>query len=162
LFQHIGQEFPPHRQPEGRELNGEESVILVDRAAGEAVGLAERQPTASPRAAQPEVIPKSDGPTQSLAEEVAVERTVLLPRVEADADLALTVENPASDEVAGGGEEVDFGPVGRVARDAVDGPGENPRVSGVERLGPLRFQDGSRGRAHRFSSTDRTYSRARG
>src|SRR5262249_15606481 len=102
---------------------------------------------------------QAEGALHLAAEEAGVELLALGPGVEADANAALAVEQPVSDELAGVGDEHDLGAVAGVALDAGDSPGVHPGMPAEERPGPSVLEDYASG--HRSlsepeaSATDR-------
>src|SRR5262245_30075435 len=137
--QDIRKQFASLRNPQGGELNGEPPRVLVDRTARHPVRLAEYETATLPRPAKPERFAKPNGAINSVTKKVAIERPPRLPRIEPDADLALAVEQSASDEISSRREQIDLRALGRLAFNSLDRPREDPRVPGEERLRPLRL-----------------------
>src|SRR5262249_55607218 len=135
------EQLAPLGQSEGGELHHEPAVVAIDRAAGEAVALAEDEPAGTSGHVEAEESAQADGRGEPVAEKVPVERHLRRPGVEADADLAAAVVQAAGDEVAGVGVEIDHLAVGRLALDVVDGAGEDPGMAAVEGPGPARLED---------------------
>src|SRR5262249_34831772 len=132
LRQQPGEHLPAAGQRQGGELDDEPAVEAVDRAAGQAVPLAEDEPAAPAGGVEAQPVAQADGGGEAVAEEGGVQRGLGLPAVQPDADLALGVVQPAGDEAAAVGHQVDLVAVGRVPLDARDGAGEDPGVSAVE------------------------------
>ncbi len=145
FVEQVGQQITALRQGERGELHHEPAVVAINGEARQAITLAEDQPTGRPRSGEPEYLAQPEGGGKAIAEEPSVERDVFLPAIEANADLAAAVEQPASDEAARIRDEIDLVPVGRLPLDGGDGPGEDPGMSTVERPGSFRQKNDARG-----------------